>query len=149
MPRFRFRLQTLRRLREIHRDELRGRLAEAFAAEQVILAQRQDVEREIVDLAAHVRGLAGLGAMDVAQVMSSQRYHLVLQAQARVLAEQAAQLAQEVDNRRAALVEADRQVRVLDKLEERQRQQHEQQAQAVQAKQFDEIAVMRWHRSDS
>ncbi len=57
MPRFRFRLQTLRRLREIHRDEQRGRLAAADSAyhlglradpsDSLLLARSASVERRL------------------------------------------------------------------------------------------------------
>ena len=57
--------------------------------------------------------------LDVNGLLTSQRYQLALQAQFRTLAEQAAKLAEEVESRRNAVVEADREVRVLDKLEER------------------------------
>jgi flagellar biosynthesis chaperone FliJ len=52
MTKFRFRLETLHRLREMNRDELRVRLAEAIQAEQIVGAQRQELLREAAALAA-------------------------------------------------------------------------------------------------
>ena len=118
MPKFRFRLQTLQRLREMNRDELRVRLAEAFQAEQILTQQRDAVAAEAAALAATRRQLMTDGSMDVTRLLESQRYQLLLEAQSRTLAEQATRLAEEVDVRRQAVVEADRQVRVLDKLRE-------------------------------
>ena len=144
MARFRFRLQTLRRLREIHRDEQRARLATAFEAERILTAQREQVAIEIVDLGEARRRLMQQSALDVNQLLASQRYQLTLEAQSRTLAEQAEKLAAEVERRRRAVVEADREVRVLDKLEERQRQQHRIAQGRIEAKTLDEVATTRW-----
>jgi flagellar export protein FliJ len=84
------------------------------------------------------------GQLDVNQLLAAQRYRLSLEAQSTALAEQAAKVAEEVERRRQALVEADREVRVLDKLEERQRAQHRAAADLAAGKALDEIATMRW-----
>ncbi len=144
MARFRFRLQTLRRLREIHRDEQRGRLATAYEAERILAEQRDALAAEGVALTHAQRQLMQQGALDVNQLLAAQRYQLALEAQSRTLAEQAAKLAEEVERRRLALVEADREVRVLDKLEERQRQQHRAHAQRAETKVLDEVGSLRW-----
>lgn len=144
MPRFRFRLQTLQRLRETTRDELRGRLAEAFEAERILGEQRAAVAAEAAALAESQRRLMAGGAMDVTRLLESQRYQRLLEAQSRTLAEQAARLAAEVESRRQAVVEAERQVRVLAKLGERRRAQHRAAEQAAEARRQDEIATTRW-----
>ena len=52
------------------------------------------------------------------------------------------------ERRRATLVEADREVRVLDKLEERQRAQHQVAAMRAETKLLDEVASVRWEGGD-
>jgi len=148
MAQFRFRLQTLRRLREIHRDEQRSRLATAFEAERILDEQRAALAEEGAGLADSQRQLMRQGAVDVNLLLSGQRYQLALEAQARALSDQAAKLAEEVERRRQALVEADREVRVLDKLEERQRLQHRTTAERADAKRLDEVAATRWEASE-
>lgn len=148
MARYRFRLQTLRRLREIHRDEQRGRLATAFEAERILAEQRQSLAAEGAALSDSQRRLMRVGTLDVNQLLASQRYQLALEAQQRTLAEQAARLAEEVERRRQTLVEADREVRVLDKLEERQRRQHAEAAQRAETKILDEVSTTRRKERD-
>lgn len=143
MARFRFRLQTLQRLREMHRDEMRARLAEAYQAEQILAEQRALVDAEAASLAIKRRQMLEVGSFDVTRILDAQRYQLLLEAQSRTMADQAAKLAAEAETRRTALVEADREVRVLDKLRERRLAQHRDAQQAKDAKQLDEIAVMR------
>jgi flagellar FliJ protein len=144
MPRFRFRLHALRRLREIHRDEQRLRLATAYEAERILAEQRAVNAHEAAALSQAQRHLMQQGALDVNQLLTSQRYQLALEAQSRTLAEQAVRLAAEVERRRHSVVEADRDVRVLDKLEERQRRQHRENAERAEMKTLDEVAVTRW-----
>jgi flagellar FliJ protein len=148
MARFEFRLQTLRRLREIHRDEQRGRLATAFEAERILQSQRDALAAEAAEHLQSQRRAMREGLLDVNRMLTTQRYQLALEAQAKVLAEQAARLAEEVDRRRAALVEADREVKVLDQLEERQRAQHRVAALRAETKLLDEVASNRWEASD-
>jgi len=148
MARFNFRLQTLRRLREIHRDEQRGRLATAFEAERILAEQRNAVSAETTALVESQRALMQQGSLDVNQLLTAQRYQMALEAQIRALADQAARLAEEVERRRQSLVEADREMRVLDKLEERKRQQHREAAQRAETKVLDEVASTRWEASE-
>ncbi|MBA3484307.1 MAG: flagellar export protein FliJ [Pirellulales bacterium] len=148
MARFNFRLQTLRRLREIHRDEQRGRLATAYEAERILAEQRNAVVAETASLVDSQRQLMQQGSLDVTQLLTAQRYQLALEAQIRALADQAARLAEEVERRRQSLVEADREVRVLDKLEERKRQQHREASQRAETKLLDEVASTRWEAAE-
>jgi flagellar export protein FliJ len=147
MARYRFRLQTLRRLREIARDELRVRLAEAYQAERILADQQSALEAERGELAELQRRMVAGGTVDVNRLLGAQRYQLLLEAQSRTLAEQAARLAEEVERRREALVAGDREVRVLDKLRERGERQHRRTAERAQAKQLDELASNRWEAS--
>lgn len=144
MARFQFRLQTLRRLREIHRDELRFRLATAYEAERILAEQQAQLTTEEEALIETRRAMAQQTPLNVNRLLSAQRYQLALEAQRRVLAEQAEKLAAEVELRRQAVVEADREVRVLDKLEERKRAQHAQAQQRAEMKRLDEVGANRW-----
>ena len=148
MARFNFRLQTLRRLREIHRDEQRGRLATAYEAERILAEQRKAVVAETTALVDSQRQLMQQGSLDVTQLLTAQRYQLALEAQNRKLADQAAKLAEEVERRRQSLVEADREVRVLDKLEQRKRQQHREASQRAETKVLDDVATTRWEAAE-
>jgi flagellar export protein FliJ len=88
------------------------------------------------------------GSLDVTQLLTAQRYQLALEAQNRKLADQAAKLAEEVERRRQSLVEADREVRVLDKLEQRKRQQHREASQRAETKVLDDVATTRWEAAE-
>lgn len=143
MAKYRFRLETLRKLRASHRDALRGALADAYRAEEVLGERRA----AIADEQAHVREIQrralGGGHLDVNRLIEAQRYEMILKAHEQLLAEQSATLAVETDRRRTALVEADRAVRVLDLLDEKKKNQHRRAELRMETKELDEIASIK------
>jgi flagellar export protein FliJ len=144
MSKYRFRLETLRRLRLAHRDQQRSALADAFRAEQMLAERRAALEDEQARQRDAQRSAMTGHYVDVNRLVESQRYEMVLDAQGRQLADQASRLAVEVERRRQNLMEADRGVRVLDKLDERRRREHRRQQERLETKQLDEFASTRW-----
>ncbi|TWT86519.1 Flagellar FliJ protein [Pseudobythopirellula maris] len=141
MTPYRFRLQTVERLRAAHRDEQRLRLADAQHAADLLEAQSERLEAEIADLrAGHTRTL-GEKSLDIGAVREAQRYELTLRSQQRSLAEQAETIRQETEQRRLALVAAERDVRVLEQLDERLRERHRVAEQQEETKVMDETAA--------
>jgi len=82
----------------------------------------------------------------VDRILQTHRYEAILKGTLAQLAAQEKQVAAEVERRRQALTEADRQVRVLEKLKERQRDEHQRGQQRQEMKQMDEIAGLAFHR---
>jgi flagellar FliJ protein len=85
---------------------------------------------------------------DISGLLASHRYELVLKSRAMQLAEQIVQVQGEVERRRLALVEADRQVRVLEKLRERRRVEHAAGEARLEQRQLDEQAILGFHRRE-
>jgi flagellar FliJ protein len=143
MAKYRFRLETLQKLRNAQRDERRAALADGYRAEQILAERREVLAVELADLQASQRAALTAPYTNINQLVEAQRYEMILDAQGKQLQEQAARLTVEVERRRLALVEADRDVRVLDKLDERRHTEHRQQQARRDAKILDEVAVMR------
>jgi flagellar FliJ protein len=142
MSSFRFRLETLLRLRLADRDQRRAELAEARCDEDALLAQADKVAREHEGTQHLARRLAAPGPADVDRLIAVHRYELVLRSRGQQLAAQIEQVRQEVERRRQVLDEADRQVRVLEKLRERKRTAHQAREEKLAQGQLDEQAVM-------
>jgi flagellar FliJ protein len=140
MAKYRFRLETLRKLRATQRDELRRKLAEAHQAASMLEEQKFAVAEEIVALQEAQRATTQGASTDVNRLLEAHRYQAVLRAQQSVLQNQAQVLAEEVERRRERVLEADRQVRVLDKLDERKQWEHELASLRAEVKELDEIA---------
>lgn len=142
MSTFKFRLDTLLRLRIAERDERRSDLAKALRAEEMLREREATLlgEQDALRLAARLR--SSPGKADVDGLVRTHRYQLVLKTQQQQIALQAVQVAAEVERRRQALVEADRQVRVLEKLRERQTARHRRDAERQEVKVYDELATL-------
>jgi len=140
MAKFKFRLATLLRLRETARDQRREELAEAYRADDLLREQLARTEQEIGWLRGQCRRAAAPGTVNVDQLVEAQRYEVVLKARQKQLQGQREQIGAEIERRRQALVVANRNVRVLEKLREHQARRHREVENRREIKQLDEAA---------
>ena len=140
MARFKFRMATLLKLREAARDERRTELAQAYRADDVLGKNLEQVRTELNALEDRCRKAAGPGTIDIDRLIEAQRYEIILKVQQRSLNEQRGRLAAEIERRRVALLAANREVRVLEKLREHQIEQHNQAENRLEIKRLDEVA---------
>jgi flagellar FliJ protein len=143
---FHFRLQTLLRLRIAERDQRHAELSKALRAADVLRADAELVVKEQAALVERSQALKSPGSADVDSLLQTHRYELLLSAKRKQLATQIQQVQTEVERRRMLVVEADRQVRVLEKLKERQALHCRQETDRQQAKLYDEMAVIGFSR---
>jgi len=108
--------------------------------DEVLAMQLNMVKRELRLLGEQCRRAAGPGQVDVDRLLEAQRYELALRAQQRHLEQQRRNLAQEIERRREALAEAEREVKVLEKLRERQQARHQYEENRREVKLLDEVA---------
>lgn len=139
--RFQFRLQTLLRLREAARDERREQLAEVMRIDDALRKQLTELE----GLQSEARALQrlGVGRVDVDRLLEAQRYEAVVALEILHVERQRAAVAEEMNKRREALVEADRDFKVLEKLREKRLQEHGAELRAQEMKVLDEAAGRR------
>jgi flagellar protein FliJ len=140
MAKFNYRLATLQRLRELERDELKSRLAEAIQAQAILDEQLRQLQAEVDTLQQLRRTSLTGGSINVNQLLAAQRYHQVLLGQQATMRQQAQLLAAEADRRRAAVVEADRGVKVLEKLRDRRLEEFRREQSVLEVKLLDEVA---------
>ena len=141
MPEPRFRLATLLRLRESNRDECRARLAEAQRTDQELLDQMTRLGMEQQRVQDECRKAAGPGSVDVDRLVEAHRYAVSLRARQEELKQRRQTLALEIQQRREALVKADQDVQVLEKLRNRRLERHRIEEERKEAKQIDEAAL--------
>src|SRR5262245_48745691 len=144
-----FRLHTLLRLRIAERDERRADLAKALRADEMLQMEQVRLTVEQAELAHRQRSLKSPGAANIDALLSTHRYEVVLEAQARQLSSQRTQVAAEIERRRLVLVESDRQVRVLEKLRERQAAATRIHEERQDAKRYDEMAAIGHSRREA
>jgi flagellar FliJ protein len=139
MAGFKFRLQTLVRIREATRDERREQLAEVLRIDEALVAQLTDLDRD--RLAARKEQTFGVGRVDVDRMLGMQRYEALLTAEIEHVERQRTKVGEELERRRAALMEADREVRVLEKLRETRLTEWRAEEAAAEMKVTDEAAA--------
>lgn len=151
MSNFRFRLQTVLRLRMAARDERRAELGRAQRAAEVLREQQERIAADLAQNQVAVREFmakqaASTGGVNVDHLLNANRHALILKAQSGQLAQQQKQIEVEISKRQAALVEADRDVRVLEKLQEKGLKEHELHELAKEQRELDEIGILRAFR---
>jgi flagellar export protein FliJ len=83
------------------------------------------------------------GNVDVDRILAAQRHEAVVTAELRHVEQQRVKVQEEIERRRAALVEADREVKTLEKLEASQRVEHRRREDVAEMKRMDETAGRR------
>lgn len=147
MSTFRFRLETLHRLRTAERDRRRAELAQAHQAAEILDQQRTQIEAEQEATKEEARRLVSPGSADIDALLRVHRHELILKAELRQLAAQRAQVEAEIQRRRQVLVEADRQVRVVEKLHERKLAEHHKKEDRIEVRLLDEMGSIAANRA--
>jgi flagellar export protein FliJ len=143
MAQFRFRLATLLRLRESLRDQRRLELAEAYRVDDLLRQQQEEVGRMIDSLRCRCREVAGRGQVDVDAMLAAQRYEAALRRQQQQLLAQREHVAGEIARRQEALAAASRDVKILEKLRQRQADAWQDEENSRAIKLLDEAAQRR------
>ncbi|MHB8955780.1 MAG: flagellar export protein FliJ [Pirellulaceae bacterium] len=143
MTEFRFRLASLLKLRLAERDHRREDLANAYRADQVLQQRQESLEREITQTQQQVKQRSAPGTIHVDRLLNTHRYALILTAQQQQVHRQREVIGAEMERRRQALVEADRELRILEKLREKHAQAFDYAQLQAEVRQFDELALRR------
>jgi flagellar FliJ protein len=143
MPKFKFRLATLLKIREATRDERQTELAEAYRADDYLVERLREIKVQLDETFEGCRKAAGPGTVDIDRLIDAQRYEVMLRAFEKQTHEQRKLLAAEIERRREVLLAANREVRVLEKLRERQLERHFEEEAHRDIKRMDEIAQQR------
>lgn len=139
MAQFQFRLESILKIRERERDNRRLELLQAISAEEILLEQAKALDAQQKRLQEDLRAATRRGLLDVDQVLGYRRYELILAAQRDELARQLKAIREEIERRRAALLEANRALRVLELLRDKQRERFLKNAMKNELKQMDEL----------
>ena len=114
----------------------------ALRAEEMLQGEIKKLQLEQQAAADRGRNLKMPGAADIDGLLSMHRYALQLVAQQKQLAAQLLQVQAECERRRLALVDADRGVRVLEKLRERRAQDYGREQLRREARELDEVGIL-------
>lgn len=141
MPQFKFRFESLLRLRRHARQQQQSGLSAAIGRLGQVQQLMKRAEDESAQLEQTMRTAAQQDRLDVDRLLDGHRYHARLRAQMQQVAQAMDEAAREVERCRQRLVEADRQVKVLEKLHDRQLERHRQEQARQEIKRLDEAAA--------
>jgi len=139
MSKFIFRLELTLKLRVTERDARRIELADALARANHVQRQIDTIDEELQAM-MYARPL-GAGLVDIGRLLATERYCAALRENRVACERQRLQVTEEVARRREALMSADRDVRTLEKLRERQLASYQAQAQRREQRELDEIGA--------
>jgi flagellar export protein FliJ len=118
MPRFEFRLQGLLELRLVERDTARQRWLEAQRALDALNDQSRHLAHQR-DRIRDLRRARSIGMTRPEQLLADDRYEVQLAYEQIDIGEKQRQVQQELERRHQRLIEADQQVRMLERLREK------------------------------
>jgi flagellar protein FliJ len=142
MKKFQFRLESLLRIRESERDRCRLELAECRRTEEELRRRLSKLRGQRDRLQQECRKAAGPGELDVDWLAEAHCYASTLLEKETELLRRMNALAENIERRRDALVQAERKVQMLEKLRERRRQDDCRERERQDAKSLDEIALL-------
>ena len=140
MARYEFRLKTILHLRESHRNTQRERVADALRAAETLREQHLQINQEIQELIEQRREWVQCTHPQVSRLLDLQRYETAHRAELRKIEENQQSVEIEITRRREALVAAEREVKTLEKLDERGLERHQKEEQHREMLVMDEFA---------
>lgn len=143
MKRFAFRLQRVLDLRARAEDEAKQELAKAVGVLVGIEQRLKETAEEIVRAAKD----RFKGGRSVAELRASELYLVRLEKTKQSLLEAAAKAELEVQRRREVFVEASRERKVIEKVQDKKKAEHKKAAEKEEAQRLDEIAGNAYIRS--
>ena len=139
MP-FKYRLAPLLKIRENVRAEKQAELNQAHEAARLVEEELERVRGEYAHCMEQGLQAAQQEQIDVNYLLAMRRHQAYLITQQELAIKQLEEIRQEIERRRIALMEADREVKVLEKLREKMKAKYLQEEALADLKQMDEIA---------
>lgn len=141
MKKFQFRLERIQKLRERTREQRKLSLAEAIQYRQRVEDQIEQLNQVRAEEKEALRQSLSGGAVTIEDVIRSQTFDGLLGRFSQQLGNQLQQVDVVVDQRRVQLMEAEKSVRILEKLEEKQHDRHEHAEERAERQILDELAA--------
>jgi len=140
--RFKFRLEALLKLRHSLEEEAQRHLARMIALQDEAQAKVDALNRSHLDT-VDSRRMVPNQVIDLERLRATERFLLVLERRLQWAAQEVIEAQQVVAAARQALVKAHQDHLMLQRLKERRQEQHRLELQLIEAKDMDEIAVLR------
>src|SRR5262245_51443657 len=120
MPAFRFKFESVLRYRKSRRDLCLQYLAQVLADDRALVTKREGLQRQQQSQLEELRAIGRVGRISV-EGATARRYHIgQLSGEIRIVEHNRTVIAGQIDLCRKALAQAEKEVKVLEKLKEKQ-----------------------------
>ena len=123
MP-FQFRLQAVQKVNEFKRDAEKQTLADLLAQQNALATEEETLQKELADSQAERENLMLGGTLDVAQLQAYFQFESHVKEKLEEIRQKQNALTKEVEGQRETLLQAEQEVKKLEKLEEKQREEY-------------------------
>ena len=139
MKQFQFKFQALLNFREYRRDLCRLYLAEVLENDRTLISQRHSLERNRNDQLDELRDLSREGDVNIDRSASRRYFAGQLTGEMQLVDRNRSLIVQQLVLCRQALSKADQDVKVLEKLEEKQREEYRYDEERREAQELEEV----------
>ena len=115
----------------------------AQKAEDILVNRISELNGNLTEMRRQSHVASRPGTINIDRLLDAGRYEFALKAQRQAADEQRQAVLLEVERRRQSLVEADREVKTLEKLREQQATRHRQEESRQEIKRLDATAIQR------
>jgi flagellar FliJ protein len=137
---FTFRLEPLITIRDNELKECQAELAKAYHARQIVEETRLKFERDIAESLQSARKMMESGTIDVTFLLTLQDHKTYRTAQLAKIAEDIKKIDEEIERRRAIVVAANKELKIVQKLKEKRYEKYLEEENKTEMKIMDEIA---------
>jgi flagellar FliJ protein len=138
---FKFRLEPLIKIRDNVLKECQAELAKAYNARSILEEHIREIERQLLEGTTTARNLMKPGqTVNVEYLLGLRRQEMFLRANQDDLNQKMQMLEEEIERRRNAVIAANKELKIIEKLKEKRREQYLADERREETKEMDEIA---------
>jgi flagellar FliJ protein len=138
---FKFRLEPLIKIRKNTLQERQAELAQAYDARNILEEYLQEIDRQLTEGTATARSLMQEGqTVNVEHLLGLRRQEMFLRANQDDLNQKIQIIDEEIEVRRAKVVEANKELKIVEKLKEKRYDKYLEEEKKAETKEMDEIA---------
>jgi len=142
---FTFRLEPLIKIRKNVLQECQAALAKVYEERRLLEEKLLDIENQLAEGTATARSLMQPGqTVNVDYLLGIRRQEMFLLANQNVVMQDIQKVDEEIERCRAAVVAANKEVKIIEKLKEKRYEQYLEEEKREETKTMDEIAGNRW-----
>ena len=144
---FRFRLEPLITIRDNVLKEKQAELGKAYEERRVADEQRTKLEQDLANNLEEGRKAMQPGQIDLSFLLGLRRHEMFLRMDHQSVLKYIDEKDQEIEWRRRAVIEANKELKIIEKLKEKQKAAYDAEIQRRETIEMDEIASIRAARS--